>query len=78
MASHITGVSIVCLTLCLDADQKNVNAGITGLLKGRSTDNRDSPLKGPVTRKMFPFDDVIMEAGHIIISEMAWNQLGSQ
>ena len=24
----------------------------------------DFPLKGPVTRKLFPFDDVIMESYH--------------
>ena len=44
MAYQITGVLIVCSTVCSDADQRPVNF----------------PHKGPVTRKIFPFDDVIM------------------
>ena len=34
---------------------------VTGLCKGNSPVNGGSPPKGPVTRTMFPFDDVIME-----------------
>ena len=33
---------------------------VTGLCVGNSPGPANSPLKGPVTRKMFPFDDVIM------------------
>ena len=33
----------------------------TGLCEGNSPGLVNSPHKGPVTRKMFPFDDVIME-----------------
>ena len=33
---------------------------VTGLCVGNSTGLVNSPYKGPVTRKMFPFDDVIM------------------
>ena len=33
---------------------------VTGLCVGNSPGPVNSPLKGPVTRKMFPFDDVIM------------------
>ena len=33
---------------------------VTGLCVGNSPGSVNSPHKGPVTRKMFPFDDVIM------------------
>ena len=33
---------------------------VTGLCVGNSPGPVNSPLEGPVTRKMFPFDDVIM------------------
>ena len=33
---------------------------VTGLCAGNSPGPVNSPHKGPVTRKMFPFDDVIM------------------
>ena len=35
----------------------------TGLCEGNSPVSGDSPHKGPMTRKMFPFDDVIMFLG---------------
>ena len=35
---------------------------VTGLCVGNSPGPVNSPHKGPVTRKMFPFDDVIMYA----------------
>ena len=34
---------------------------VTGLCVGNSPGPVNSPHKGPVTRKMFPFDDVIMQ-----------------
>ena len=34
---------------------------VTGLCVGNSPGPVNSPHKGPVTRKMFPFDDVIMD-----------------
>ena len=55
MTSQISGgVSIVRSTVCSGADRKENTASLA-LVKGM-----DSPHKGPVTRKMFPFDDVIM------------------
>ena len=35
---------------------------VTGLCVGNSPGPVNSPHKGPVTRKMFPFDDVIMDS----------------
>ena len=56
MASQITSVSIVCWNVCLGADErKHQSSACKGM---------DSPHKGPVTRKRFSFDDVIM--GHCI------------
>ena len=40
--------------------KKTSNLRVTGLCAGNSPGPVNSPHKGPVTRKMFPFDDVIM------------------
>ena len=40
--------------------KKTSKLRVTGLCEGNSTGPANSPHKGPVTRKMFPFDDVIM------------------
>ena len=37
---------------------------VTGLCAGNSPGPVNSPHEGPVTRKVFPFDDVIMKRGH--------------
>ena len=46
--------------------KKTSKLRVTGLCVGNSPGPVNSPHKGPVTRKMFPFDDVIM-----IMNEMA-------
>ena len=40
--------------------KKTSKLRVTGLCVGNSPGPVNSPHKGPVTRKMFPFDDVIM------------------
>ena len=40
--------------------KKTSKLRVTGLCAGNSPGPVNSPHKGPVTRKMFPFDDVIM------------------
>ena len=40
--------------------KENIKLRVTGLCVGNSPGPVNSPHKGPVTRKMFPFDDVIM------------------
>ena len=55
MDSQITGVSIVCSTVCSGVCSK---LRVTGLWEGNPP--MDYSRKGPVTRKMFKFDDVIM------------------
>ena len=43
--------------------KKTSKLRVTGLCVGNSPRPVNSPHKGPVTRKMFPFDDVIMVSG---------------
>ena len=45
--------------------KKTSKLRVTGLCLGNSPGSVNSPHKGPVTRKMFPFDDVIMILFHI-------------
>ena len=42
--------------------KKTSKLRVTGLCVGNSPGPVNSPHKGPVTRKMFPFDDVIMKS----------------
>ena len=61
MASQIISLTVVYSTVYSDADQrKHQKLCVTGLCVGNSPGPVNSPHKGPVTRKMFPFDDVIM------------------
>ena len=61
MASQIIGVSIVYSTACSGADQgKQHRSASLACLRGIDRWPVNFPYKGPVARKMFPFDDVIM------------------
>ena len=61
MASQLTGISIVCATVCSGTDQrKHQSSASLAFLRGIHQWPVDSPHKGPVRRKMFSFDDVIM------------------
>ena len=61
MASQITSGSIVYSTVCSGADQgKHESSFSLAFVRGIPGWPVDSPHKGPVTRKMFPLDDVIM------------------
>ena len=60
-ASQITDVLIACPTVCSGAKQrKHQSSTSLAFVRGIHRWPVDSPHKGPVTRKMFPFDDVIM------------------
>ena len=64
MASQITSLTIVYSTVYSDADQRNIKAPRHWPLCGEIHRGPvNSPHKWPVTRKMFPFDDVIMWHG---------------
>ena len=61
MASSTTGVSIVCSTVCSGADlRKHQSSASLTFVRGLHRWPVDSPHKGPVAWKMFPFDDAIM------------------
>ena len=61
MASQITGLTIVYSTVYSGADQKKHQSSASlALVRGIHRGPVNSPRKWPVTRKMFPFDDVIM------------------
>ena len=61
MASQITGVSIVYSTVCWGATQrKHQRSTSLAFVRGIHRWPVDSSHKIPVTRKMFPFGDVIM------------------
>ena len=60
-ASQITSVSSVCSTVCSGADQRKFQSSASlAFVREIHRSPVNSPHKGPVTRKMFPFDDVIM------------------
>ena len=61
MASQITSLAIVYSTVYSGADQrKHQSSASLAFVQGIHRSPVVSPHKGPVTRKMFSFDDVIM------------------
>ena len=61
MTSQITGVSIVCSAVCSCADQRKYQSSASlAFVRGIYRRPVNFPHKGPVTPKMFPFDDVII------------------
>ena len=61
MASQITSLTIVYSTVYSGANQrKHQSSASLALVRGIHRSPVNSPHKGPVTRKMFTFDDVIM------------------
>ena len=62
IASQITSLSIVYSIVYSDADQrKQQSSASLAFVRGIHREPVNSPHKKPVTRKMFPFDDVIMK-----------------
>ena len=63
MVSQITGVSIIYSTHCSCTDQRKYQSSASlAFVRGIHRSPVNSPHKGPVTQKMFPFDDIIMIA----------------
>ena len=61
MASQTTGISIVYSAVCLGVDQgKNQSSASRAFVRWIHWWPVNSMHKGPVTRTMLPFDDVIM------------------
>ena len=61
LVSQITSLTIVYSTVHSIADQrKHLSSAALAFVRGIHRGPVNSPHKGPVTRKMFSFDDVIM------------------
>ena len=72
MASKITSLTIVYSTVYSDGDQrKHQSSASLAFVRGIHRWPVNSPHKGPVTRKMFPFDDVSMVIKNIDGCHMA-------
>ena len=70
MPSQITGVSIVCLTVCSDADKKKPSK-LSGLCEGIHRWPVDSPHKGSVTRK---YSHLMTSSWKLTSSKHVYNQ----
>ena len=63
IASQITSLTIVYSTVFSDADKKTHQSAVSlAFVRGIDRGQVNSPHKWPVTRKMFPLDDVIMNS----------------
>ena len=60
MASQVTRLTIVYSTVCSGADERTHQSSLA-FVRGIHRWPVFSPHKGPVTRKILPFDDVIMK-----------------
>ena len=70
MVSQITSLAIVYSTVYSGADhRKHQSSTSLAFVRGIHRPPVNSPHKGPVTRKIFPFDDVI----RIFLSALTWN-----
>ena len=71
MASLITDLTSVYSTVHSGADQsKHQSSASLAFVRGSHRRPANSPHKWPVTRKMFPFDDVIMGLLHFGFSKI--------
>ena len=69
MEPQITSLPIVYLTGYSGEDErKDQSSASLAFVRGIHRGPVNSPHKWPVTRKMFPFDDVIMPRGLLFIS----------
>ena len=76
MASQITGISIVYWAVYIGAYQRKHRSSATlAFVRGIHRWRVNSPYKGPVTWKIFPFDDGFMLCGDRETSSQAWNRL---
>ena len=65
-ASLITSLTSVYSTVYSDADlRKHQSSASLAFVQGIHRGPVNSPHKWPVTRKMFPFDDVVMYHAHV-------------
>ena len=78
VASQITSLTIVYSTVYSDADQrKHQSSASLAFVRGIHRGPVTSPHKWPVTRKMFPFDDVIMTGLNLYYNMTVWILAGN-
>ena len=76
MASQITSLTIVCSNVYSRRRSKESSKlRVAGLVRGVHQWAVNSPHKWPVTRKMFTFDDVIMQSKRKMVIMTLHNQL---
>ena len=69
IASQITSLTIVYSIVYSDADQrKHRSSASLAFVRGIHRGPVNSPHKWPVTRRMFPFDDVIMVLLYFVVA----------
>ena len=72
MVSQINSLTFVYSSVYSGADQrKHQSSASRAFVRGNHRWLVNSPRKGPVTRKMFPFDDVIMLSKEIMLCDEA-------
>ena len=75
IASQTTSLTIVYSTVYSDGDQRKYQSSASlAFVRGIHRGPVNSPHKWPVTRKMFPFDDVIMELIEFSIHFFIWQK----
>ena len=79
MSSQITSLTVVYSIVYSGRSKETSKLRVTGLWAGNSPGPVNSPHKGPVTRNMFPFDDVIMQKvtfppfpRYLSINKLSW------
>ena len=79
MASQITNLSSVYSTLYSRRRSKKASKlRVTGLCEGNSPLTGEFPAQRPVTGKIFPFDDIIMNSSDILLLQDSLHQHGSK
>ena len=75
IASQITSITILYSIVYLDADQrKRQSSASLTFVRGIHREPVNSPHKWPVTRKIFPVDDVIMSTSELSVVDHTVNQ----
>ena len=70
MESQITSLTIVYWTVySVSGQRKHQSSASLAFVRGIHQWPVNSPHKGPVTRKMFPFDDVIIHIENMLVSQ---------
>ena len=71
IGSQITSLTIVYSTVYSDAEQrKHQSSASLAFVRGIPRFPVNSPHKWPVTRKMFPFDDIIMTGYYFTVNNL--------